>query len=185
MERVHDDRPDAGSTSRNRETIYLLSARLVNAFGCCCAVFACVWLAGFAASQVAKEHREHLQAGGPVFAVFIGILVLVAAVMAYRALRAARLGVRATDSGIIIRNMNRDLRIGWSDIRQFEATPATHGYFKMAIGQVKLTDGTAQVIQGTEVQLAAWQQRNVRLDQCVIRLNGILAGALGSSAGSR
>jgi len=169
----------AESPPLGKESIYLLSARLTNTATCCMAVFVCIWMAAFCSSQVAKEHREHLKAGGPVFVLFISVLMLLAAVMIFRALRAARLGVRVAASGITIQNMNRDLQIGWSDIARFE-TVVVDGQFRHAVGFVRLKDGSVRIIQGIEMQIAIWQRKSDKLDQCVQRLNGLLAGRAGS-----
>jgi len=166
------------------ESIYLLAARLTNTAGCCLVVFGCIWFAAFTSSLVAEEHREHLKAGGPVFVLFISVLMLIAAVMIYRALRAARLGVRVAASGITIHNMNGDLQVGWSDIVRFEAVVVGAFQFRSAVGLVRLKDGSGQLIQGTAIHLGIWQHKSDKVDQCVLRLNGLLSGATGSMTGS-
>jgi hypothetical protein len=105
--------------------------------------------------------------------------MVLAAYMIYRALRAARLGVRVTSSGITIQNMNRDLTIGWSEIAQFEAGTARGPYtmYATAVAVVRLKDGSDQIIQGTEAQLAIWQRKSDKVNQCVVRLNGLLEAA--------
>jgi hypothetical protein len=163
------------------DSIYLLESRVGNTLTCCLAVLACVWLAAFTSSAVAQEHREHMQAGGPVFVAFITVLMVIAAFMIYRALRAARLGVRVTASGITIENMRRDLTIGWSEIAQFEAVKAAGGPYTVAVAVVRLKDGNGQVIQGTEAQLAIWQRKSNKVNRCVARLNALLEAATGSS----
>jgi len=165
-------------------SIYLLSARLTNMAGCGMVIFVCIWFAAFVSSAVAQEHREHLKAGGPMFVLFISVLMLLAAVMIYRALRSARLGVTVTPSGITIQNMNRDLQIGWSDIARFEAVVVGAFQFRSSVGLVRLKDGSAQLIQGTQIHLGIWQHKNDKLNQCVLRLNGLLAGATGATTGS-
>lgn len=163
------------------DSIYLLASRVTNTLTCCMAVLLCVWLAAFTSSLVAEEHHEHMKAGGPTFVVFITVLMIVAAFMIYRAFRAARLGVRVAASGITIQNMNRDLRIDWSEIAQFEAVKAAAGRCDMVVAVVRLKDGSAQRIQGTEAQLAIWQRKSDKVNQCVARLNTLLEAATGCS----
>jgi hypothetical protein len=172
--------------SSRHAVIYLPAARRFAAVIFLLATLVVGYFAVWLGVLVLEQGHFPTAAGGPVAALFIGGLALLAAYTARLAVRGARCRVTADASGIVVHNLKDDLRFAWSQIEGFDVATDSWGMWgslkpnPYVVARIVARDGSPAFIEATRLGGVVWRRRRRREEVagCVAQLERLRQHAL-------